>query len=259
MTKPEISILMPAIRPQNWTKVYESILSSTRRSFELVIVGPHQLPENLLQYKNIKYVRDFGSPVRASAIGSLLCEGTFIYPTHADDCFLIQDSLDNNIDILSKYNDEHVVVCKYSESENLSRENDYQNDDYYKIVNAYPVNPMVIPSHWLIFNSVIWYRTTFDRIGGFDCHFETCPMAHADLAIRSQHVGIKAILSSFPLLKCGHMPGTSGDHAPIHFTQILKDDPKFRLKYSEPLDDLVSCIDRLNWKKYPNVWKERFN
>jgi len=41
MTKPEISILMPAIRPQNWTKVYESILSSTRRSFELVIVGPH--------------------------------------------------------------------------------------------------------------------------------------------------------------------------------------------------------------------------
>ena len=50
--KPEISIVMPGIRPDNWSKVYESIKKSTKRTFELIIVGPYQLPPELAPIKN---------------------------------------------------------------------------------------------------------------------------------------------------------------------------------------------------------------
>ncbi len=72
--KPEISIIMPAIRTDNWIKVYESIQNSTSRNFELIIGSPYDLPAELRGYKNIKIVKDWGSPTRASQIESMLIE-----------------------------------------------------------------------------------------------------------------------------------------------------------------------------------------
>ena len=73
--KPELSIILPSIRTERLEKLYDSILTSTSRTFELVIVGPYPLPEKLRDLKNVKYVKDFGSPVRASNIAASLCEG----------------------------------------------------------------------------------------------------------------------------------------------------------------------------------------
>ena len=53
--KPEISILMPGIRPDRWTSVYNSILESTKREFELIIVGPYALPKELQEAKNVRF------------------------------------------------------------------------------------------------------------------------------------------------------------------------------------------------------------
>ena len=64
MPKPELSLLMPGIRPERWKDVFESIYEGTKRSFELIIVSPYRLPEELTKYKNIKHVTDWGNPVR---------------------------------------------------------------------------------------------------------------------------------------------------------------------------------------------------
>ena len=65
MDKPEISLILPSIRTERLEKLYETILTSTKRTFELVICGPNPLPEALKELRNVKYVKDYGSPVRA--------------------------------------------------------------------------------------------------------------------------------------------------------------------------------------------------
>src|SRR5690242_5525695 len=118
MNKPEISIVIPSIRKENIPSIYKSILSSTKRTFELIICGPNQLPQELEQYKNIKNIIDYGSPVRASQIAASLCEGKLI-TWSADDAIFLSDALDKNIDLLYQMgdNDKNIVVSKYFEGQ----------------------------------------------------------------------------------------------------------------------------------------------
>ena len=260
MPKPELSLLMPGIRPERWKDVFESIHEGTKRSFELIIVSPYRLPEELTKYKNIKHVTDWGNPVRASAIGYMLFEADIIYPTLSDDAIVIKDSLDNSISELLEMGDgiKNTVLCKYSEDAG-GKSTNYQPDDYYKIVNAYPANPQFVPKDWIIFNSNLWYREYFDYLGGWDTIFQTCPFSHADLAIRAQRDGIKTKISNFPIAQLDHMPGMSGDHAPIHIGHTTRDEPLFAQKYNQPLENFPIVIDKYKWKESDNIWDLRFS
>ena len=62
-----------------------------------------------------------------------------------------------------------------------------------------------------------------------------------------------------PVLDCGHMPGTSGDHAPIHYAQLDHDEPLFRSRYStsEGLHNNKK-LKLSDWKLYPSIWGRRF-
>jgi hypothetical protein len=259
--KPIISVVMPAIRPNQWLDVYNSLAKSTKRSFELIIVSPYPLPKELADKRNVKHVKDFGSPVRASCIGAMLCEGKYVYANHADDAYFIEGAMDFNIDFLESMGNDikNVVACKYSESENLTNVTRYHDDSYYKLVNAYPIDRKFVPADWWIFNVVIWHRAYFDKFGGFDCRFQVCPMAHGDLAVRAQKDGAIVKMSPYPLVYCNHMPGISGDHAPIHYAQTLQDDPAFREKFKDGIEDVPISLDVMSWKKAPSVWLNRFS
>ena len=121
--KPEVSIILPSIRTERLEKLYDSILASTKRTFELVVVGPYPLPEKLRDLHNVKYTKDFGSPVRASNIAASLCEGK-IYTWFADDCILFENSLVDCVDQFYGMGDckNNVLVAKYYEGQEGSRE-----------------------------------------------------------------------------------------------------------------------------------------
>jgi len=255
--KPELSIIMPAIRVENWAKAYESIKNSTKRTFELIISSPYELPQNLLQYKNIKIVKDWGSPTRASQIASLLIEGKYVFPTNSDDSLFIKDAIDKNLDLLiSKGNNyKNAVIAKYSESAGYTHPDRHQDDDYYKLINAYKTNPLFVNKDWWIYNTVFLHSEYFIEMGGFDCRFQACPYSHADLAIRCQSDGADTSLSPYPIVMCDH---GQGDHKPIEISQVYEDAPLFHQKYSRPIDPSSVRIDIMNWKKAPSVWKHRF-
>ena len=65
MPKPELSLLMPGIRPERWKDVFESIHEGTKKSFELIIVSPYPLPEELTKYKNIKALANWAKDIWA--------------------------------------------------------------------------------------------------------------------------------------------------------------------------------------------------
>jgi hypothetical protein len=100
----------------------------------------------------------------------------------------------------------------------------------------------------------------FNSLGGWDCSFEACPMAHTDMACRAYNQGAKVRLMDYPVLDCDHMPGTTGDHAPIHNAQLGHDEPYFRQRYFDPnWRKKYIGLQLDNWKDSPNVWERRFS
>lgn len=249
----DITILVPAIRTERWVNLYNSIRESTSRSFELIIVGPFPLPAELQKKVNVKYVKDYGNPVRASQIGSLMAEGKYIFWASDDGTFQ-PGALDKAIDCLENNENKSikdVVISNYREG------GTEQPEDVLKLTVAYP-RTQYIPDEWYQFNVATMYTEFFHQIGGYDCSFEACPLAYADISVRAQRAGANILLVNEVILDCTHMPGTTGDHAPIHYAHLEHDEPLYKAIYSHP-----SCVERAeidlqNWKNSPAVWSRRF-
>ena len=137
--KVDITILVPAIRKERWVHLYNSIKESTKRSFELIIVGPHNLPDELQRKINVKYIKDFGNPVRASQIGSLIAEGKYIFWASDDGTFQ-KGALDKAMDCLENQENKSindVVISNYREGGQA------QSDDVLRLNVAYPKTPYI--------------------------------------------------------------------------------------------------------------------
>jgi hypothetical protein len=55
------------------------------------------------------------------------------------------------------------------------------------------------------------------------------------------------------------MPGTTGDHAPVHYAQTENDEMLFAVVYSNINSTTRKSIDFDNWQKAPSVWERRFD
>lgn len=247
--KPKLSIILPAIRVDRWDQLYNSIQYD---SFELIIVSPYQLTPFLQSQRNVKFVKDYGSPMRASCIGANVAEGKYI--THvADDGICFPDTIKKAVSILDNdINGRLVAVTKY-----LEACEQVHPDWYYQLNIAYPKTPY-IPDSWLIFNCCFMHREYYEYLGGWDTQFESNPLGHADLAARAQRNQCSITLIQDPLLNCTHMPGASGDHGPIYYAHTEHDESLYRQIYSS-----ADCINRVridinNWKNADTVWRRRF-
>jgi len=259
--KPELSIIVPSIRPERLPKVYDSILKSTSVKFELIVVGPYPLPPELEKYKNIKYVRDFGNPSRAHNIGLLLCEAPII-TWMADDGIMLEGAIDSHLDLLKSLgpNENNIVVAKYYEGQVGSKEREIlQPDSYFKIINTPAASPY-FPADWWLFNIAYMYKKFAYALGGWDASYEGTWVSHTDLAIRAQMVGANIVMAEKPQAVADHMPGDSGDHKPISECQTLHDVPLINKRYrrSDWLKANKAVLKIMNWKDAPSVWKRRF-
>ena len=156
MSKPEVSLILPSIRTARLPKLYESILKSTKRNFELVICGPSPLPEELKDLRNVKYIKDYGSPVRASNIAASLCEGK-VYTWLADDCSFFENSLDQCLDEFYDMGaaQNNVLVAKYYEGQQGSTDRETLQPDSYFRINHSPAGSPHVPLDWWLLISVL--------------------------------------------------------------------------------------------------------
>lgn len=257
--KPILSILLPSIRKERLEAFYITLLQSAMKyPFELIIVGPNELPVSLQCHKNIKCIRDFGSPSRAQAIALLLAEGEIV-TWLSDDALLFPNSIDTHIDLLKSMgtNIKNVVVSKYREgSEGSDARNKNHPDEYFKLKGS-PVATKYLNNDWWLFNIAFIYREFIEQLGGFNCNFEGTWVSHTDLAIRAQRAGAVVKMSETPCMVTDHMPGASGDHGPIDACQTQHDIPLFLKMYDCPSQE--EPINMMHWKKYESVWSRRFN
>lgn len=235
----KLSIIIPSIRVSNHRSVIESIKRScTKYEYEIIFIGPFYKQSE----GNLIYITDHSSPNLCQHKALQYCSGEIVH-VFSDDCVFEEGSIDKCLDNM----DCDAVVANYDEGGNKAVSNFSLNYCYAKTCT---------PDDFVIFNTAFMRKDKLMELGGFDCRFETLCVGQADLAARWQFSGLSVKVVDIRLSSCGHMPGTSGDHAPMHFAQLNNDMPLYQMKY---LSVPELKIDFNNWTQQPLVWTRRFN
>lgn len=254
----KISILMPTIRTNLLEGVYNSIEKSFSQEWEMVLIGPYDLPDALKDKKNIVFVKSFSNPIRCRQIGLIYCTGDYICYA-ADDVTFYPGALDLAYEKVKDQDYKTLVIGKYCEA---NEENPLMRSDiYWDLWYHAPLREVLTTPEmqkYLLINTGLISRKFMLEIGGFDCQFEACAMACVDLSIRLQNDDAKCILQNEPLFHSTHLPGLTGDHAPIDRAQITHDQPLFFDIYRRIKQDERKAIDINNWKSVPDYWERRF-
>lgn len=259
MSQTELSIAMTAFRREKWLKFYESILWSTKREFELIIVSPHhELPEELKQYNNIIHVQDKGSPMRCAQRAASLATGKVLNVLPADDGVYLPGAIDQGIDMLYSLGGKLKDVVSVQYLEGPKGQKIRQPREYYQLNYHAATRLKCIPDQWIGLNNGFLYTEYFKLLGGWDCRYETAPMGLADLAIRIQRDKSNMMLADIMLLDYDWFPGDTGDHKPIFDAQTEHDEPLYQSIYEDGLDKLsIEIANSFSWQNSPETWTRR--
>ena len=281
----KLSVILPGIRPQNWQKLYDSIDKAIngRYSWELVAIGP----KSTKLTHSYKFIEDYGSPCHCQQRALLNCEGEYI-TWAADDGGFLPDALNHDLNA-------DAIFCKYLEGKPHLTDQRWLNVPRYKeilpyffnedmttykpeFIGAQELDPLMvdtlpywtvnyhaairsqyIPDDWLLLCLGLIKRELLLELGGWDTKaFEICGMANPDLGNRIQRYGVKPVYWDHLVQINGNMPSTTGDHGPIHYGQILNDEPNYKIIYNVP-----KCVERIkipidDKDKSSSFWDRRF-
>ncbi len=254
----DLTVLVPGIRCENWRTLYDSIGQAFSGKWEMIIISPYELPDNM-QRDNVRWIQDWGAPMRCMQQGLCGAHGDWI-TWAADDGKFVAESLDIGFSKLAKhdFDPNYLVMGKYIEGGN-DGDMSMQDNSYYLLGNHDATKIKYVPKDCYMLNVGLVSRELLFKMGGWDCRFEVCPMAFNDLAIRLHQTGVKWIIQDEIMFTCSHMPGKTGDHAPIHDGQIDHDQPLFREIWQCGASQGRDVIKLDNWKKSPEKWRRRFN
>ena len=251
----KLSVILPTIRIdklQNW---YNSLINSYSDEFELIVISPYELPPFLKDKSNIKYINDWGSPLRAQQLALLEVGGEYIHRA-VDDSLYMPDAMNKAMDKLTGATKE-VVNIKFYEGENQTHRNMADPQFYYLQYHVNALKPYV-PFDFQVINFGIYPHQLLLAVGGWNAEkYETIAFGELDLSLRLQFYGVKPILTDNIAIKVDWLPGPTGDHGPLHFA-FADDEPKYTEEYSQPECELHSIIDINNWQKSPERWVRRF-
>lgn len=256
--KCDLSILIPAIRVHKWYNLYNSLLNSCKKyTFELVLIGPFDLPPEMTGIKNVKFIKDFGCPTRAAQLGVSHCEGNFLYHC-VDDALFFENAIDESLFFYEKNcSAKDVINMRYRESSNytgVELPEEFWYAHFHEELRLPGIN-----SSWKISLHHLMSLDYFKYLGGWDCQFEYLNHPLHDLMFRVQYDGGILYNSPIEATTCDHYPGTSGDHKPIHESQLYHDAPIFKTIYND-----VNAVNKRviipldNWKQCPDIWERRF-
>lgn len=253
----QLSVILPTIRKERLANLYESFKLSYSGDFELIVVSPYELPDELKGKGNIKYIQDWGNPVRCQQLALCQATGDYIHRAVDDSLYLI-GSMDKAFLNIGR----NIVALKYTES-NASVDRTHaafqnmNNPEFYNLTYHHQTLKPYVPAHFKMINFGIYPKSLLLGVGGWDCQFESVAIAELDLAIRIQMFGAEVTLSDDIVLECDWMPGHEGDHGPMH-DAFAPDMEKYNEIYSSPECENRVVQNLTNWMGSPEKWERRF-
>ena len=139
MEKPLISLFGPAIRPQNWLRLYDNI-SDSSVPFEIVFVGPNE-PDYTLP-DNFRYIKSNVKPVQCAEAAARSTKGEFIMNTVDDLEFVTKDALGKLYNEYTAYSEDKLILSSRFMTDGI---------DASLVCHHYPMSdPLVVPVGGLI-------------------------------------------------------------------------------------------------------------
>lgn len=256
LKKYNISLIVPGIRVNNWERLFETAINSINPyDFEMIFVGPYDLPENLKNKENIKFFKDFGHPARCLMIGSTLAEGKYITWT-SDDGFFLPNALAQCIELAENKNElkNDCIAIKYAEGTNFTGK--CPPDSYFTAWYHGDLKLEGIPKHYKTAPVGFYNLEYFRELGGLDCSFEHANFNCLDLSFRVQNNGGQVYLS--PSLVSNHDWSWIGNDAgPIQQAYFENDKQKMTEMWSQDQSKRLK-INYWNWKDVDSKWARRF-
>ncbi len=254
--KYDISIALPGIRPHLWRQSYDSTVGSVGSyTFEIIFVGPYDLPEDMKGLPNVKFIKDFGSPTRCSQIAFLHAEGELIMQD-GDDGVCVKGMIRNAINLYKKIcGRQDGLIMKYTEGHGYPEHSTmHGTDEYWQLgfhENYYYMEGVI--NNWRLGDFLL--NTDYVReIGGIDCVYKSQAMGMTDLTCRVQNNGGKLHLTPFFVKNFDWNP-----NEPAHkYVQRASEDdwPVFESNWDHSTDRYKIPFD--NWESSPEKW-DRFS
>lgn len=250
----KLSIVMPAIRKEQWQDAYDSMCAACSDDFELIVVGPTS-PEIQETTGRVFFVYDGGSQARALQHGLDVATGDWV-AWAADDGRFEAHAFDDAFKQVEPEKRPTMISGRFIEGDhphpNVLEDSHYRAGAHWPMKELAGINP-----DWMMLNGgMVIRRMNLELVGGLDCRFETMGMALPDLAFRLQQAGTTAILTDKLFCKFSHLPGESGDHGPVHRAFFDHDLNLFMDLWRTPGVRDVLPMD--NWKQAPEIWERRF-
>ena len=276
MKKYDITVILPGIKPEGWSEIYNSVVESVgNHSFEFIGIGPYTPEDKLLQKDNFVFLKDFGHPSRCLQHATTIAKGKFMTWGSEDGIFQ-PEALSNCIKLLQEKNREDGITIRYFEQD---IHNDAPQPNQEKLWNAHYHRDLQLPGvavDYKIANIAMYYLDYYKEVGGIDCRFEHVNMNCNDLAFRIQAAGGKIYPSPDIVIKQTNISTKNESVHRLPIGMTIKKTPKEGLPAIErayhendyPLFyDIYSKtgaaherikIDYDNWKFASEVWERRF-
>ena len=181
MSEIKYSLVSPAIRTENWLKIYESV-KSNNTYFEIIFAGPRR--PNFKLPQNFKYIETNVKPAQCWEILYENARGKYIMNIGDDFIFKTKNPLDKLDEELEVYKNEKILLgltYKFRDIDQTKQQTFKINNNE----NESALLPMCPP-----LKKELWYR-----YGRFDSRF-ICTLMEADFFLRMINDGYKVVNSS---------------------------------------------------------------
>jgi hypothetical protein len=256
-TTPYISVILPSIRPFLLRRAYDSIAKGCiDLTFEMIVISPYDLPEELLNVKNVRLIKDKGCPARCAQLGLISSSGQMV-TLLSDDCTPHYSSycdIDKNFKSIDAPQDKKFVGLKYSEGQSM------HTPDYWRAKSHEPLKLDGLKEDMPVSSMIYMTRQGLINMGGWDCSvFECINWGGHDLTARMLNAGYKFMLTAGDFAHVDWGPGVDGmynDHRPLWESDYegMQNMRKFWYKTNP---DRVA-VDLNSWQKAEPVWSRRF-
>lgn len=253
----KLSLVIPSIRNGTWYSIVSDMKFACQSyDFEVIFVGPFPLPQELVDYPNVKYVKDLGCPSRCLQIGALLAEGEYI-AWASDDCRILPNKFDEAIEHFDKNLTENDgMTLMYSEGQDFTG-NQHEDPTYWRAHTHPDLRWPGVDSEWKIAPIGMYKTKTFYKYGGLDCAFETVNFNTHDFAFSVQYHGGKVVTSPSRVMMYNWNPDSlRPSYRPI-FLGFMQDQIRMREVFINPDYIKNKTLTMDNWKLQPAVWPKR--
>lgn len=254
---PQISLVIPAIRPELYQGVYDSFLNTWHGTFEIIFVSPYDMPPLKLNPRGeIQWIRDYGCPSRALQIGWIKARAQWV-SFGTDDATYDPNTMNRAWEIIrdTGFDYKTFVTCPYTESDHWSK---WMLTPFYYLAWFHSgVRHWNIPPTTVLYMYGLISKQLLQEIGGFDTKYESMALTYVDLSLRMKFHGCKGIIGKERICHCVWQDREKSDHSPVHHACVDHDIPLLKGIYFDRKFKPVVKIDVENYKWSAEKWPRR--